>query len=88
MATRSVSPKGPYCPETGRYVSVLDLYGVLYDVERRIHVVRTLIGRLDPGIALVYGKKKTAKQWRKPSAAAKLGSATCNHCRDPLQWPE
>lgn len=89
MPRRSILPKGPYCPKTRRNVSIVDVYGALYDIERRIHVLRTLIGKLSPDIELVFGKKEVAAEWIRPTGPGQLVNVVCNQCEPKsTDWPE
>jgi hypothetical protein len=89
MARGDISPDGPVCPGTNRKVSIVDIYGALYDIDRRIHVVRTLIGKLSPDIALVYGAKEVSAEWTKPTGPGQFPRVVCNQCEPAdIDWPK
>ncbi len=89
MARANASADGPVCPGTGRKVSVVEIYGALYDIERRIHVVRTLLGKLSPDIPLVYGEKKVSAEWTEPSATGGFTRVICDKCEPSgVEWPK
>ena len=82
MASDKVIPRPP-CPA----MTVKQLYAVVMDMERRIHVVRKLIGRLDPATQLKLGKPVIARQWNRKRGLELAGTVICNSCQAPEDWP-
>ncbi len=83
MARENVSPDGRPCP------SLVDVYGAVYDIERRIHVLRTLIGKLSPDVALHYGTDEVSASWTRPSGSGWFIPVVCSKCEPAeMKWPE
>jgi hypothetical protein len=84
MAAKKVILGGPGC--TGR-VSALKLYSVLIDIERRIHAVRTLVGKMDPDSSFVFTEPGVAAQWRGNQGERLSGKTVCSVCEPTIAWP-
>ena len=82
MSIESQGPKPPVPCTT-----VEALYGVLVDVERRIHAVRVLIGNLDPKTKLQLVEDGVGGKWVPPEHLTSIAPAVCNVCRPGLKWP-
>lgn len=80
-------PKKRSLPRACIDMPLEDIYSVMMDIERRIHAVRTFIGKLDPNIRLKPVEDGVAAGW-KPARARALGKrVVCTVCHPVKVWP-
>jgi hypothetical protein len=82
MATRKTIALTSACPNP----KLEDIYGVLLDIERRVDVLRRVIGRLDPNTELRFVKRGIGVGFKPPSKLA-TQVVVCNSCLSPTWDP-
>jgi hypothetical protein len=82
MATRKTIALTSACPNP----KLEDVYGVLLDIERRVDVLRRVIGRLDPKTELKFVKRGIGVGF-KPTSKLTTQVVVCNSCLSPTWDP-
>ena len=70
-----------------RDLTFKDVYDVIIDIERRIHAVRTLVGKLNPDIRLDLTERGIAEGWEPGTAKGLQMKVVCNVCNPVPKWP-
>jgi hypothetical protein len=66
---------------------IKDIYDVIIDIERRIHAVRILVGKLDRKTKLQFAEDAVAKGWKPKGATGQRRPIICNVCHPVQKWP-
>lgn len=72
-------------PSPCSVIRVKDLYAAVIDIERRIHVIRTLLGRFDPSATLTAVEHGSADEVKPRPDVELIGRVICASCH-PVDW--
>jgi len=82
MATRKTIALTSKCPNP----KLKAVYGVLLDIERRVDVLRRVIGRLDPNTELRFVERGIGVGF-KPARRLSTQAVVCDRCLSPTWDP-